>query len=162
MKNYWISPSDSSTPLSAYTGLTPTFTLFADAAGGTATPPGITEIISGTGVYTFTYAPTLAIFGQVDWGVSVPTSVRYTRVVLDPIQAVDERVGGTLNNNDSIGTTVTDPTTVIGWLKRAQEFMEGNAVFTKATGVWTIYDRGGTNVIQVKSLANNATQATKT
>ena len=160
-KTFWVSPADSSAALSAYTGLSPTFTLFVNSAGTTATPPGITESPAGNGVYSFVYGPTIAIFGQIDWGVGVASSVRYTRVVLDPIAAVDERVGGILNNTDSIGNTAVDPTTVIGWLKRQQEFLEGDAVFTKSTGVWTVYDRGGTLAIAIKTLTNNSTSATK-
>lgn len=162
MKIYWISPADSSNPLGSFSGLTPTFTLFVNELGTTAIPPGITESPAGTGVYRFTYGATIAMFGQVDWGAGVPSGVRYSRVVLDPIQAVDERVGGILNNNDSIGSTSTDPSTVIGYLKRSLEFWEGNATFEKSTGTWLIYDRGGTNVIRTKQLSNNATAATKT
>lgn len=162
MKTYWVSPADSSAALSSYTGLTPTFTVFVNQSGSTATPPGITESPGGLGTYRFTYGPTLGMFGEIDWGVGVPAAVRYTKIALDPIQAVDEHVGGILNNADSIGSTVTDPTTVIGFLKRSLEFWEGNADFIKASGQWFIYDRGGTNVIRVKQLQNNATEASKT
>ncbi|MCA2654575.1 hypothetical protein [Microcystis sp. M061S2] len=162
MKTYWISPADSSNPLNTFAGLAPTFTLFVNENGATVIPPGITESPAASGVYRFTYGATLAVFGQVDWGAGAPSSSRYTRVVLDPIQAVDERVGGIVNNNDSIGSTSVDPTTVIGFLKRSLEFWEGNATFEKSTGTWLIYDRGGTNVIRTKQLSNNATAATKT
>ena len=162
MKTFWISPADSSAPLATYTGLSPTFTLFTDETGALVTPPGITESPAASGVYRFQYGPTLAMFGQIDWGGSVPGSTRYTRVALDPIQAVDERVGGILNNNDSIGSTAIDPTTVIGFVKRLQELLEGDASFLKSTGEWQIFDRGGTLLLRSKQLTNTATSATKT
>lgn len=161
MKTFWISPGDSSVNPSTYTGLSPTMIILLNNAGGTAIPPGITESPAGTGVYSFVYGPTIGMFFTVDWGIGLPSIYRYTKGSIDPIQAVDERVGGILNNNDSYGTTATDPSTVIGYLKRALEIAEGNAIYTKSTGIWDIYSRGSTTLLREKSLSNNTSQANK-
>lgn len=65
----------------------------------------------------------------------------------------------------SIGTTSVDPTTVFGLLKRIQEFLEGDNVFTTSTGQWLIYNRcslGTTTLLRTKTLTNNASSVTKT
>lgn len=57
-------------------------------------------------------------------------------------------VGALLGDiTSSYGTTLTDPTTVFGYLKRLYEFNEGNNVFNKSSGVWDIYTRGVTYVL---------------
>lgn len=161
MKTYWITPGDSSVNPATYTGLTPTMIIFVNNGGSNVTAPGITESPAGSGVYRFTYGPTIGMFLTVDWGVVLPSSYRYTKGSLDPIQAVDERVGGILANNDSIGSTSVDPSSVIGFLKRLQEFNEGNAVFLKATGLWDVYSRGSSTLLAEKTLTNTVTSATK-
>lgn len=162
MKTYWITPGDSSTNPSTFTGLSPTMITFVNNGGSNVTSPGITESPASSGVYRFTYGPTIGMFFVVDWGGSIASGFRYTKGALDPIQAVDERVGGIIGNNDSIGSTSVDPSTVIGWLKRGQEFNEGNAVFNKSTGVWDISSRGSSTLLAEKTLTNNTTQSTKT
>lgn len=161
-KTYWITPGDSSLAPPSFSGLAPVFTQFLDGAGGTAIPPGITEAIAGTGVYSFVYGPTIGMFFTVDWGLSVSSSFRYTKGNLDPIQAVDEHVGGILNNTDSYGDAVTDPTTLIGFAKRLMQFNEGNSYFDKATGVWSIFSQGSSTLLRIKDLTNTVTAATKT
>lgn len=161
MKNYWITPGDSSINPPVYTGLSPTMIIFIDQTGATNPGIGISEIIAGSGVYTFAYGPTQSMFFTVDWGIGLPSNYRYTKGSLDPIQAVDQHVGGILNNNDSIGTTAIDPSTVIGWLKRLQELQEGNAQYIKSTGIWNIYSRGSSTLLRVKTLSNNTTEADK-
>lgn len=160
-KTYWLPFGDSSINPASFSGLTPTFIAFY-SAGTTAAPPGITESPAGTGAYQFIYGPTLGIFFVVDWGIAVPSSFRYSKGALDPLQAVDERVGGILANNDSIGSTSSDPLTVIGFLKRAQEVLEGDAQYIKSTGTWNISSRGSSTLLRVKTLTNNTSVSTKT
>jgi len=93
-----------------------------------------------------------------DGGAVLSSGDRYIVGALDPIQAVDEKVGTIA---DSYGSTATDPTTVFGYLKRDQEILEGDAIFTKSTGVWTIYSRGSSTILRVKTLTNSTSQATK-
>ncbi len=144
---------------SSYSGLTPTLSVFSLQGLTALTAPGITELPTGSGFYQFQYAPTLSIVFVADGGSALATGDRYIPGVLDPIQAVDERIGTV---NDSFGSTATDPSTLFGYAKRAQENQEGDSVFVKATGVWSIYSRGSSTLLAEKNLANNVTQATKT
>lgn len=143
-----------------YTGLTPTFLIFSNSlTGSTAAPPGITEMVIGSGIYNFTYGPTTPIQFLVDGAGSLSSIDRYITGILDPIQAVDEKVGTT---SDSFGSTLADPSTVLGHLKRIQEVNEGNKVFTKATGVWDNYSRGSSTLLFEKTLTNTTTAAGST
>lgn len=144
----------------SFTGLSPTFLIFATNAGGTAlVAPGISEVITGSGFYNFSYGPTVSISFLADGGSGVSSSDdRYVTGVLDPIQAVDQTIGMT---TDSFGSTAIDPTTLFGYLKRNQEFNEGNAEFTKSTGVWSVYSRGSSTLLMTKTLENNTSEATK-
>lgn len=156
-KQYWLKfGSGSPTP---FTGLTPTFTIFSAAGLTSLAAPGITEMPSGSGLYSFQYAPTLSIIFTADGGSALSSSDRYITGVLDPIQTVDQKVG---TIDDSYGTDSADPTTLMGFAKRSEEFWEGNATFNKSTGAWSIYSRGSSTLLREKDLANNVTQATKT
>lgn len=156
MKQYWLR-FGSGNPAN-YTGLTPTMSIFS-VQGLTAIPaPGITETPAGSGIYSYVYGPTLSIIFKADGGSVLADGERYVVGALDPIQAVDETVGQV---DASIGSTAIDPSSVLGYVKRALEFWEGNAVFTKATGVWDIYSRGSSTLLRVKTLTNDTTDATK-
>lgn len=63
--------------------------------------------------------------------------------------------------SDSFGTSSVDPTTLFGFMKRIQELQEGDSIYTKATGVWAIYNRGSTTVLRQKTITDSATQVTK-
>lgn len=161
MKTYWLKVGDSSIAPATYTGLSPTMSVFVNNGGSNVVGPTISELPAGSGVYQFSYGPTVGMFFSVDWGVGIPSAYRYTIGSLDPIQAVDERVGGILNNNDSIGTTAIDPSTLVGFVKRLQELLEGDATFEKSTGIWSIYSRGASTLLRTKTLTNNTTEADK-
>jgi hypothetical protein len=142
------------------TGLTPTFVLFYNfATGATLPPPGISETMAGSGYYNFSYNPTFSIAFLADGGAGLDSSSRYISSVLDPIQAVDEKTGYI---TDSFGSTSIDPTTILGFLKRMQEFLEGNKVFTKSTGLWDVYSRGSTTLLVEKTLSDTTSQSTST
>lgn len=139
------------------TGLTPTFLLFYNfSSGATLTSPAVSETYVGSGIYNFSYEPTISIAFLADGGAALGSASRYVTGVLDPIQAVDERVGTT---SDSFGSTSIDPTTVIGWLKRAQEFFEGDKNFAKSTGVWQISSRGASTLLRTKNLTDNVSSS---
>jgi hypothetical protein len=145
---------------SAYSGLSPTFITFQigpTLPWATLTPPGISEISSGAGIYTFSYNATLPIAFVLDGGSILSATDRYVRGILDPIQAVDQRVGFP---GDSIGSTNVDPATLMGYAGRNQEFEEGTATFNKQTGTWVIQTRGGT-AFQSRVLANLSGSVTK-
>lgn len=55
----------------------------------------------------------------------------------------------------SFGSTGVDPTTVFGFLKRAQEFSEGNRAYTKATGILDYYSRGSSTLLREKTITDN-------
>ncbi len=162
MKNYLIQFGTGQPTL--MTGLTPTMVVFKTYPGGTnITPPGITEIPTSTGLYYFSYSPTLSMAFVIDGGSSVNSAFRYLSGNLDPIQAVDEVLGSTASSFES---TSTDPSSVIGYLKRMQEYNEGNSSFTKSSGVWDIYARGnsvGASTLLIeKTLTTSETLVTKT
>jgi hypothetical protein len=143
-----------------YTGLFPTLTVFS-AQGLTAlTAPGITELPAGTGLYQFSYFATQSIVFVADAGSSIASSFyRYLSGTLDPIQAVDQQLGF---NTDSFGSTSIDPSTLYGLAKRVLENLEGDATFTKSTGVWAISNRGSSTLLRTKTLTNTTTSSGKT
>lgn len=156
-KNYLLAFGTGSP--ATYTGLTPTFTVFNVLPGGGATtPPGITEVPTATGLYYFTHEPVSALAFVVDGGAALNSTVRYISGVLDPIQAVDQTVGTTAS---SFGNTATDPATLYGYLKRLQEFNEGNATFAKSSGTWDIYSRGSSTMLIEKVLTDSTATTTK-
>lgn len=60
----------------------------------------------------------------------------------------------------TFGDSSTDPGTLYGHLKRIQEFLEGDATFTKSSGVWAVKSRGG-SLLASKTLANSSSTVTK-
>ena len=140
------------------TGLAPTLVIFNAGGITTITGPGITETPAGSGLYSFSYGATISYAFLADGGSGLAAGDRYITGVLDPVQAVDERVGV---QADSFGSTSADPTTLSGYLKRIQELLEGDAVYTKSTGVWTISNRGSTTLLRSKTLTNTTTSSTK-
>lgn len=147
---------------SAFSGLSPTFTVFSigpTLPWANIIPPGISEIFTGAGLYMFTYGTTLPVAFVVDGGPSLSGSTRYITGILDPIQAVDQYLG-LPGVPGSYGSTSVDPSTVFGYLSRNQEVQEGLATFNKATGQWIIETRGGT-AIQSRVLTNSSGSVTK-
>lgn len=142
-----------------YTGLFPTFIIFS-AGGVTAiSAPGVTELPSGSGLYQFLYGPTLATVFEADGGSNLSAGDRYIAGTLDPIQAVDQQLGF---STDSFGSTSVDPPSIWGYVKRIQELFEGNATYTKATGIWNMFNRGSSTLLRQKALTNTTTAAGKT
>lgn len=167
---------------SSYSGLNPTFTVFKTPAGtNVSSPPGITEVPTATGLYYFTYGATAPIMCVIDGATSgLNANERYIVNILDPLDAVDQQItafdaalsvtlsglGTSLSilgsTASSYGTTATDPSTVMGYLKRLQELGEGNATFNKGTSVWDIYSRGSSTLLREKLVTNNSTTVVKT
>lgn len=162
MKNYWLLFGSGDPAVNS--GLTPTFTLFFDYLGNTLTPPGITEPLAGSGYYLFQYAATLSIAFLADGGAQLGSDARYVRGNLDPIQSVDQKVGAI---TDSFGDNLTDPTTIFGFVKRIDEFLEGDQQYLKASGIWNIYSRAGASgplsgtLLREKTLSNDSTEVTR-
>lgn len=66
------------------------------------------------------------------------------------------------NTASSFGTELVDPTTVFGFLKRAQETREGNETYTKASGALDIYSRGSSQILAEKVISDSTVETTKT
>lgn len=153
-----------------YTGLAPTFIIF--AAGGTSNgtfqtmvPPGITEGLPGSGLYGFMYGPpTLSIGFLAFGGANLSVTDAYIVGGLDPVQAVDVTIG--YPQTDSFGSTSIDPTTIAGYARRNLEFNEGDKTYNKSLSVWDIYSRGATEgvvggtLLREKVLTNTVSSAT--
>lgn len=158
MRDYWLrfgsgNPADNS-------GLSPTFTTFIAGDGSTIAPPGITEPVSGTGLYLFQYHPTQTIAFTVDGAtLGLTDSDRYIVGSIDPFDLLNDQVGSTAS---VFGDNLTDPTTVFGFLKRCQEFLEGNSTYTKASGELTYSSRGASETLAVKTISDDSTSTTKT
>ncbi len=157
MKNYWITfgVQDPRT----YTGLTPSFILYFNHLGATQAAPGITEVLTGSGYYRFQasigWSQSFAFL--VDGGASA-TTARYVRGTLDSSDALDLTVGYTAS---SFGSTSVDPGDIFGMVKRNQENFEGNSSFLKSSGVWSIFSRGSSTLLSVKTLTQDTTGVTK-
>jgi hypothetical protein len=159
MKNYLIRFGSGSP--GSYTGLSPTMTLFSVIPGGSALiGPTLTEVPTSTGLYTFQYEPaaTYSIAFICDGGTSLSNSDRYVPGILDPVQAVDDKLGF---SQDSIGTTNIDPGSMYSMLFRLLENLEGDGNFNTSTGIWSIQTRGGT-LLRNKTLVNSSGTVTKT
>jgi len=169
MKNYFLT-FGAGDPRN-YSGLAPTFLIFVDATNSqTIAPPGISEVLSGSGIYTFQWGTTHPMAWLVDAATTSPGPTgRYVSGSCDPVDRVDEQnatiivtVSGIGSTASSFGTNSQDPTDVFGYLKRIQENLEGNNLFTKLTGALQIYSRGSSQLLIAKTVSNSVTMVTKT
>lgn len=62
----------------------------------------------------------------------------------------------------SYGTDLVDPTTIFGFLRRSQEFWEGNEVYTKTSGLLDFYPRGASQLLREKTISDTVLSTTKT
>lgn len=74
------------------------------------------------------------------------------------VSAVSVLIGTTAS---SFGNTATDPSDLFGYLKRLQEWNEGNSIFNKSTSLWDIYSRGSSTLLAEKSLVDSQGLVTK-
>jgi hypothetical protein len=168
-------------------GLAPTLIVFNSFSGVPIAPPGITEPITGSGLYQFTYNPTFSIAFIADGATTgLVSSVRYVTGVIDPVDKIDislaeqgtsllalgttlaaigssssavsDAIGSTAS---SFGTGATDPGTLFGYLKRVQELLEGNQTFNKNTGSFVLYDRTSGTTLRAKTISNASTGVTR-
>ena len=66
------------------------------------------------------------------------------------------------DTSSSFGTNLADPTTIFGFLKRAQETREGNETYTKASGILDMYSRGSSQLLAEKTISDSISSTTKT
>lgn len=64
------------------------------------------------------------------------------------------------DTTSSFGSTSVDPTTMFGFLKRSQEYAEGNRTYTKATGLLDYYSRGSSTLLIEKTITDNTAGTT--
>lgn len=156
MKNYWLTFSND--PRTT-TGLSPTFIQFFNALGATVSPPGITEIFTGSGAYRFQFDAgySTSTFFLVDGGATLSSSIRYISGVLDPADQIDVTAGYT---GSAFGSTSVNPGDLFGYVKRLQEFNEGPQTFLNSSGQWQIFSRGASTLLAVKNLTSSVTGVT--
>lgn len=70
-------------------------------------------------------------------------------------------VAGLGSTASSFGTSSTDPVDLFGYMKRIQELMEGNQTFVKPSGSLTMYSRGGSVTLAIKTIANSISLVVK-
>ena len=96
------------------TGLSPTLLTFASIDGTSVAVPGITEPISGSGLYTFdaTLLTTNPIYFLCDGTASAPTATRFVSGILDPVNSVDIQLTqhGTTTAAESVTLTAIGTT----------------------------------------------------
>lgn len=73
------------------------------------------------------------------------------------ITGFDAKLGSTAS---SFGSSVTDPGDLFGYMKRVQEFLEGNQQFNKVSGTWNIRSRGG-SLLTTKTLTQSSSLVTR-
>lgn len=117
------------------------YAILNNALGTTGVALGTTGVAIGTTALGFGMS-TYAIASSLSFGVS----------------QILEVLGTTAS---SIGTTSTNPGDIFGEVKRIHEFLEGNAGFDKTTGLWSVYSRGSSTLLVVKTLTNTVSSANK-
>ncbi len=106
------------------------------AIGNTAIALGTTAIAIGTtGIAIGT-----SIYAGLGAGLSLTSDVLL-------------RIGTT---GSIFGTNLVEPVDLYGYMKRIQEFLEGDKTFTKTTGVWAVSSRGG-SLLASKAMTNTST-----
>lgn len=121
---------------------------------------GIGSTLFGMGNTLFSVGSTLTQIGtnQTNMG----TTLVYIGDQVGGIGTSFGFISGLLGDpTSSYGTTVP-PTTVFGFLRRSQEFWEGDETYTKASGVLDFYDQGGTLLLRSKQITDDIDETTKT
>lgn len=112
---------------------------------------GTTLVAIGTSLLAF--GSTLVAYGNTN------VALGNTAVATGFSSGVFSFLGSTAS---SIGSTGIDPTTVFGFLMRAQEIAEGNQIFTKATGLLDFWPRGASTLLREKTISDTTTLTSKT
>lgn len=156
-KTYWM--SFSTVDPRTFTGLAPTFIQFFNQNGQTLAPPGITEVFTGSGRYSFSYSVgySTSIAFLCDGATTGLGNARYLQGILDPVDTLDVVLGYTAS---SFGDTSASPGDIFGYLKRSREWIEGTQTFNKSTGAWSVYNRGASTLLGLKTLTNSTSGVT--
>lgn len=156
MKTYWLTFGANDPRTYKDLGSSVTIVQFGNAVGTTGAPPGITQLYPGWYKFEYNVGVTNSVAFLVDGGATLPSDVRWIRGVLDPLDNLNFQVGSTLS---SYGTTAF-PSDLFGFAMRQSQWLEGNQVFTKSTGAWSVYDKGASTLLGLKTITNNTSGVT--
>ncbi len=134
--------------------------------GGSLTSIGSTQL--GNGILLTNLGTTMVAIGVTN--VAIGSTQTANGILITNLGTTTVGLGSSLSGlagfvgttTSSFGSTSVDPTTLFGFLKRAQETVEGNEVYTKSTGVMTISSRGSSTLLASKTIADTSSQTTKT
>ncbi len=139
-----------------------TFGVTLNAIGATQSANGI--LLGNMGITLSAIGSTVGLIGgigstQTANGILI-TNIGTTLVATgSSLSGLASFVGSTAS---SFGSTSIDPTTLFGFLKRAQEMTEGNETYVKSTGVMTASSRGSSTLLASKTISDTSSQTTKT
>lgn len=134
------------------------------ALGTTNVALGTTNVALGTtglavGVTSLSYTVTdNALLVNVISPAVAATGVTLTGVG-NTLSTLGTYVGSTAS---SFGNSATQPATVFGYAKRVVEFLEGDQVYTKATGGLVFSSRGSSEILASKTVSDSTSTTTKT
>lgn len=101
---------------------------------------------------------TSIIAGQVNLGTTLVGVGNTLAGIGISLNVFTSLIGST---SSSFGDSLTDPSTLFGYLKRLQENLEGNSQYVKVSGLWGIYSRGSSTTLANKTITNSATMVSK-
>jgi len=129
------------------------------AAGTTQIAMGSTLV--GIGNTSIAFGMTNLAYGMTNFALGT-TAVAIGTSIASQGTTITVVVSGLGSVGSTIGGISTDPIDLYGYMKRAQEFWEGNAAFNKTSGAWSFYSRGNSTLLGTKTLSNSAAGITKT
>lgn len=133
------------------------------ALGTTAVAIGTTNIgygVSNLALGTSNLAiGTTILAGQVAMGNSLVAMGVTLAAIGTSITFGFAGIGSTAS---SFGDTLVMPDTLFGYLKRIQENLEGNSQYVKTSGLWSIYSRGSSTMLALKTISNSVSLVLKT
>lgn len=140
------------------------------ALGTTLTGYGVSTVafgltLVGYGNSTLAFGSTLIGYGNSTLAFGVTLVAIGTSLLAQGVTngAIGISLYGLIGTTaDSIGTTAIDPTTLFGFLKRNQEFWEGDQIYSKATGLFDFYNRGSSTLLKEKTISDSSSSTTKT
>lgn len=143
------------------------------ALGTTAVALGITNVALGTtnvalGTTNVGFGATNVALGTTNVALGTTsvaigtTLVAIATTILAQSTSLSVVISGIGSTASSFGDSTTDPVDLFGYMKRLLENFEGNQTFVKTSGVLTIYSRGSSTTLRVKTIANSISMVVKT
>jgi hypothetical protein len=137
------------------------------AMGNTLAGIGVTLVAQGSTIVGM--GSTITGMGNTLGGVGVTLTAQGATIVAigNTLAGLGISMGGFLalvgDTTSTFGSTSSDPTTIFGFLKRAQECWEGDQVYTKASGILQFFSRGSgsSTLLRQKTVSDTTTNTTK-